>query len=666
MLLKKLVIKDFRQFKGEQEILFAADGEQNVTMIMGDNGTGKTTLAQVFTWCLYGDTTFEDKILLCKATSAKMLPNTAETVRAELTLVHNKVEYTVITEQKYQKDSGGAIKPTGQLTRTIAFKKPDGQRDYVKPLETEIRLKEILPKELAKYFFFDGERIGNMSKEIGRRRSKEFSEAVRSLLGLSAYTAALGHLSGRSSNTVIKSYDESYDASSNSKIAEYGRQLSELDKKIDAIDSRLNEIEGEKAIAFDKCADLTERIAKNKDSETLAAKKRSLLKKREALINSRASRIASVLRGFNTGAPSFFAKKMMRDALQTLADAEKIDKGVPFINDKTIQFILDNKKCICGTDVVAGNDQFTALTKLLDYIPPKSIGNLIGEFVVACEGKTHGVENFFDDFCDNYKFIREFDDNKTEVDNDIAKIEKQLEGLESVGGLQADLSRYEAAIIRLDDEIKNLTLKKGGYLSEKKQIEAVRQELANKDDTNRRIEIYKAYAQYMFDALSEQYATEEAKMRTELQNTVNELFRSIYNGGFSLSLDEKYNIQINVIDQADGFSEDIETSTAQSISVIFAFIAGVIKMARASQQAENVMLVSEPYPLVMDAPLSSFDKTRIKTVCEVLPAVAEQVIIFIKDTDGDLAEENLGSKVGKRYVFDKKNEFEAYITEGGR
>jgi DNA sulfur modification protein DndD len=101
MLLKKLVVKDFRQFKGEQTIHFADDGEQNVTIIMGDNGTGKTTLAQVFTWCLYGDTSFEDKILLCKATSAKMLTNASETVRAELTLKHNDVEYMVITVQKY-------------------------------------------------------------------------------------------------------------------------------------------------------------------------------------------------------------------------------------------------------------------------------------------------------------------------------------------------------------------------------------------------------------------------------------------------------------------------------------------------------------------------------------------------------------------------------------
>ena len=65
MLLKSLKVKDFRQFKGEQTIMFANDLQKNVTVIMGDNGTGKTTLAQAFTWCLYGETDFEDKILLC-------------------------------------------------------------------------------------------------------------------------------------------------------------------------------------------------------------------------------------------------------------------------------------------------------------------------------------------------------------------------------------------------------------------------------------------------------------------------------------------------------------------------------------------------------------------------------------------------------------------------
>jgi DNA sulfur modification protein DndD len=34
MLLKSLMIKDFRQFKGEQRISFSTDPEKNVTIIM--------------------------------------------------------------------------------------------------------------------------------------------------------------------------------------------------------------------------------------------------------------------------------------------------------------------------------------------------------------------------------------------------------------------------------------------------------------------------------------------------------------------------------------------------------------------------------------------------------------------------------------------------------
>ena len=157
------------------------------------------------------------------------------------------------------------------------------------------------------------------------------------------------------------------------------------------------------------------------------------------------------------------------------------------------------------------------------------------------------------------------------------------------------------------------------------------------------------------------YASSEAEIRSKLETTINEIFKTIYEGGLSLTIDEKYHISV----YADDYDGDVETSTAQSISVIFAFITGIIKMARDNRNAtyENAKLLSsEPYPLVMDAPLSTFDKRRIKTVCESLPNTADQVIIFIKDTDGELAEEYMGDKIGSRHYFDKKNEFETILV----
>ena len=76
-------------------------------------------------------------------------------------------------------------------------------------------------------------------------------------------------------------------------------------------------------------------------------------------------------------------------------------------------------------------------------------------------------------------------------------------------------------------------------------------------------------------------------------------------------------------------------------------------MARSNE--ENDQLSTEAYPLVMDAPLSAFDKTRIKSICTEIPKIADQVIMFIKDTDGDIAKEHMNNKIGKKYMIQKVN-----------
>ena len=50
MLLRSIELHNFRQFINEK-IDFSTDPDQNVTLVIGDNGTGKTTFAQAFTWC---------------------------------------------------------------------------------------------------------------------------------------------------------------------------------------------------------------------------------------------------------------------------------------------------------------------------------------------------------------------------------------------------------------------------------------------------------------------------------------------------------------------------------------------------------------------------------------------------------------------------------------
>lgn len=661
MLLKSMKLKDFRQFKGSQEIKFSCDREKNVTIILGMNASGKTTLAQAFIWCLYGDTDFEDKMVMNKATAKDMLPNSEEKVRVEIELIHNKLDYTLIREQRFSKDKNGLPKQPNQTSFHVSYKNVDGQREFVNDLQTEMQMKNILPKELSKYFFFDGERIGNMGKEIRRGRSKEFAQAVRNLLGLSAFISAIEHLNGKPpKKSVIKSYDDNYDSKSNDKLEEYKIAINQLENDIADIDKNLADLEYADNIAKERCMSLNDQIKANEESEKLAEEKEKL-KEKILRLNSLIKKNTSNLLGyFNTNAPGFFSKKLINDALSILSEADELTKGIPDIHARTIEFLIRRGFCLCGNTIEDGNISYKKLKGILEYIPPQSIGNAINQFTTECELNIKNSDVFFNEITDKYSQISEYEDEIDEAENEIKFIENKLKSLKNVGKLQEDLMKYESGLRDNQDERDKLNQRKGQLNAELEKKSASRKEITLKDENNRKIETYKAYAQYLYNTLCEKYKHEEEKTRNQLQKTINNIFKTIYNGGLALTLDDKYNIQITVID-VDGYNDEIETSTAQSISIIFSFIAGVIQLARESNKPENKMLVSEPYPLVMDAPLSAFDKTRIKSVCEVLPNVAEQIILFIKDTDGELAEIHMGRKLGKKLNLVKKNEIETYI-----
>ena len=356
-------------------------------------------------------------------------------------------------------------------------------------------------------------------------------------------------------------------------------------------------------------------------------------------------------------APAYFAKRLMHDSLQQIKDAKYSDKSVPSVNAKTIKHLIERGRCICGSEVCTGNEAFITLTDLLNYVPPKSIGDSIADFRDKCKEKVCSSETMYEEFEGKYADVCGADSEHVEILEEISEIEDALLGLADVNKLQADLMRYQKQQRDLRDEGKALSGDKRVKETERDRRRTDRDTLALKDENNRRVMIYKAYAQYMLDTLKTLYSEEEQKIREKLELTVNEIFHNILGEGFTLLLSEKYDVQVTL----NEFGGSSETSTAQNISIIFAFIAGVIQMARESQSEESGLLVSEPYPLVMDAPLSSFDKTRIQNVCDVLPQIAEQVIIFIKDADGDIAEEHLGSRIGNRLSFNAVSKVETYI-----
>ncbi|HAZ96919.1 AAA family ATPase [uncultured Treponema sp.] len=661
MLIKKITLENFRQFKDIQSVDFSEDNEKNITIILGENGAGKTTFAQAFRWCLYGKTTFTDSILLNKEISQNLGPNKESFVRVSLQLIHSNIQYEITREQKYTTNATGELNTPNSSELKIKYRNPQGTTKFEK--DVDLRIKEILPSELSNYFFFDGERIQNMSKEINDGRSAEFKEAVERLLGLSAFTITLDHLNGRSSSSVIKSYNRDFDSKANSQIAELQNALDSLNKDLVKIDERNKEIDASVAKLEKQQEELSAEMEANKDTEKLIKEKKAYEISCEKLRKEKNDVVSNYVDTFNTKGLSWFSRKIIRDILTELSETDSLDKGIPDITAKTIDYLKQRGFCICGTCLKENSKELEAFDELLKFIPPKSLGNFISDFSGSAKQRLADSENFYEDsIVQKYREIREKDSELEELNSEILEIEKRIKNIKSSADLQIKADENKRKISELNREKDSLLEEKGAKTEKQNRTQSSLDEQALKSASNTKIAVYKAYATYMYQLLKDDYSKREKEVRERLQKNINEIFKNIYNGKLSLQVDEKYNIKVE-LDEFASFSGMIETSMAQSMSVIFAFIAGVIKMARENAKNRNsdIPLQSEPYPLVMDAPLSNFDKKRVKNVCETLPKIAEQVIFFSYDKDAEVAEENMSAKIGKKYEFIKINELETRI-----
>ena len=664
MLLKSIKLKNFRQFRDEYiEFANGKDGK-NVTIIIGENGTGKTTFAQAFFWCLYGETSFTDKTILNRIVANEMRPDKSEIVTVELQLQHGDARYTLTREQTYKKDYNNRIKPTNTQF-DIAKKDANGNTSFIKKTQCESEVKSILPKELSKYFFFDGERIEKMSKDISsNRKSDDFAEAVKGLLGLNGMISAIDHFNPRKSNSVIGLYNNSFNSKSNERIQQYTDDINRCKTRLEEIDEKLEIIDNDLSLAENRKKEKSAQLKQYAESEKHQKRREELEGKIKSANKSISLTNRSIVNDFNDKSSSFFSLSLIKRAMDVISNSEFEGKDIPHLHAKTIEYLINRKTCICGTHLDEGSIPYQKLIDLVNYIPPKSISTYVADFKKEARNRVHRKQTLVETVKDYLGSISSQNDLIEDYRDELSSIDRLLSGED----VHTKIKNLNDAIHECDQTIANdkamqrkLYQEQGALQQELQRADSEREKLINLDAVNRKIALYKKYAEQVYSEILEVYQQSESEIRNKLQDTINEIFKSIYQGGLSLTIDEKYHISVF----ADDYTGDVETSTAQSISVIFAFITGIIKMARDNRNADEEtakLLSSEPYPLVMDAPLSAFDKRRIKAVCESLPKTAEQVIIFIKDTDGELAENYMGDKIGSRHSFEKQNEFETTLV----
>lgn len=203
MKLSNLEIKNFRQYYSTVNIDLSTNSDQNIVIIGGKNGYGKTNLLLSIVWCLYGekisqiDDNFKKEIQKEKNYSSFMQQSINWTAKKEnngifsVSVLVTDIELPEIL--KFNSNSESII-----ITRTFDVNSMNESLSIAyHNLKEEIFEDEsdkinfindyIIPIDAAKFVFFDAEKISEIANLSIKEEGSFINDALGKILGLDIY-----------------------------------------------------------------------------------------------------------------------------------------------------------------------------------------------------------------------------------------------------------------------------------------------------------------------------------------------------------------------------------------------------------------------------------------------------------------------------------------------
>ena len=656
MLIKTLRMKNFRQFKNTTEINFSCDANKNVTVILGDNTFGKTTLLQAFNWCLYGTVNFpnNDKRLLNYELSVQMHNGEQETVEVEITLLHDNAEYIITRTQKYN-CGGGKVNGEAVPSIVVSCKREDGQ---TKPIDT-MRIKEvinsILPEGLSTYFFFDTERISTVSDR------KDIGKAIKDFLGLSAIENAARHLGDRSKKTsVIGKIYASMDLNGDASAQDALYRIQTAKEKRDAIAERLQDCKTQMDHYEEQKAKLEQILRDNQATTALQKRKDDLERKIKIEEKNLAQLIEEYFKAFSASALPFFIRPLLNVAEGFLKEVKIDDKGVRDITKSSIIELIKRGHCICGREICEGNEAYQHLMAEIKYVPPESIGNTVRLYRERLKNLSRSFEQTYDRLKQLRESIKHSKDWIDDLEYELDDCRKKISGKENMARYESELADIRRRLRELEVKKSRLYQDDGAQERDIEHYQKIYDKLTVSSAKNREVQKFLNYAEELKAWLEPECKNKEHKIRESLESEVNKIFDEMYHGHRRVAIDEQYHVDLiaTVVDTEIISGESEGANRVKN----FAFIAGLVALAK-RQILGDIGVSSESYPLVMDAPFSNADEKHTAGISKVLPRIAEQIIMFVMQKDWYYAEPVMNQRIGQKYLLNKISETFTKIEE---
>ena len=154
MKFESITMENFMRYKGRNHIEFSCDDVKNVTVVLGDNTVGKTTIAQAFRWGLYGalmanGTKSAGDFQLLNTDILEMIDaNSRSKVKIDITSVDEEKRYIITRETTYTRAFPKLESWEFQKKCAMRITELEDMESYVEVDSNEIEtlINELFPK----------------------------------------------------------------------------------------------------------------------------------------------------------------------------------------------------------------------------------------------------------------------------------------------------------------------------------------------------------------------------------------------------------------------------------------------------------------------------------------------------------------------------------------
>ncbi len=623
MYFTKVELHNFGIYKGTHEMrLVDKVGQRNITLVGGLNGRGKTTFHDSILIALYGKQAQKYINERSRSYDRLLLDHINKDASDGETYVAVSL---ILDDGTHLRVKRSWAAKGGRAEQHILVEK-DGSIDKYLGENWNYYIEEILPFGIARFFFFNNEKITQLADDISFEQIKA---SIKSAIGISTVEKAIDH-----ADEVIRRKKKALEAFEKSEIntgyQEVDAQITSIDDKIAEATKKANALERE----FEKVAASLE--AREKEfwaSGGDLSRSRDAIKLEMRKISAEVEQIRSdILRlAVDASTPLFMCRKLVvqsYNAAATLPTSESLRYTSEKISDyhRRIMEGLDTLG-LSKADLLSVKTLISSIlnAQLPQSAEPRQSQRMSATTIMLYKRLISEVFQSITQKIDQLIVQEETQENqRMSLDAHLGTADEKtlaMQLFDALKSLEADKAIAEAERKRQSDMIESLHRQRDVLVAKRVQLMKAIAEKEHANDDNARIVKYAAMS---IVALNEFKVRLQRAKIAQLSQTATQCFRSLVEKD---SLIRAIKVDTDNLDVTIWGSDGKEVLKTQ-------LSAGEQQMFAVSIIWALALTSGYKAPVVIDTPMARLDSSnRANFVTKYLPAASSQVVVLSTDEE---------------------------------